>query len=447
MQQRTLVHTALLFACSVSWHTLRAQALVSTVAGDGTAGVLDGPAAQARFNLPYGVSADAQGNIYVADSNNHLIRKITPVGVVSTVAGNGGRGYVDHSNPLFAQFARPQGIVADPHGNLFIADTGNGSVRKISPTGQVSTVAGSGFQGFQDGAGSIARFFSPAGIAVAPDKGLYISDTGNYRVRSIDSLGQVSTLAGSIRGYVDGPAAVAQFLEPTGIVRDGGGNLLVADRAAHAIRRISPAGAVSTLAGTGTAGYLDGPAATAQFTSPAGLALDAAGNLYVTERDAHRIRRISPDGVVSTVAGTGLPAGFQDGPAITARFNGPFGACYDVATQSLVLADIGNHRIRRVSSLPLAAWPSQAPRRSFQLYPNPAQATATVSYQLARSGPVELTLFDALGREVLRQTRPISTAQLLFTWVVETATLPAGVYVCQLVADGQILTQRLAVAP
>ena len=433
-----------ILACCVRAAGLKAQTVVSTLAGDGTAGQVDGPAAQARFNLPYGIALDGSGNVYVADLGNQQIRKITAAGTVVTYAGNGIRGYFDSPIALFAQFNSPKGLAADASGNVYVTDSGNGSIRKISPAGQVSTVAGDGNQGYVDGPAAFARFSGPAGVAVGDEKALYVADVGNYRIRKIDSLGNVTTVAGGTpRAYVDGPAAIARFLEPTGIVRDAAGNLLVADRAAHAVRLVSPTGTVSTLAGTGSAGYQDGPIAVARFTSPIGLALDAAGNIYVAERDGYRIRRISPAGLVSTVAGAGPPAGFADGPALTARFNGPFGLAYNPSTRELTVSDIGNNRIRRISGLPLRVLPAETGLMRLEAVPNPASGYLEVRCAASSQTPPPLELLDALGRVVAVAGGQFKGSY--YAWNLNVAMLQSGIYFCRVVIDHHTLVHRVAV--
>ena len=261
---------------------------VSTFAG-GEAGFADGSGTVAQFSAPLGIAIDAAGNLYVADYGNHRIRRITPKGEVDTLAG-GEQGFADGIGSA-ARFNEPFGITTDAAGNLFVADYGNNRIRRITPKGKVDTLAG-GEQGFADGVGSAARFSGPYNIATDAMRNLYVSDYWNSRIRKISPAGEVSTIAGSERGFVDDVGTAAQFNSPLGIAIDVAGNIYVVDGVNHSIRKITPTGDVSTLAGNGKSGYADGVGTAAQFKGPTGIAIDAAGNLYVTDGGNHRIRKI-----------------------------------------------------------------------------------------------------------------------------------------------------------
>jgi DNA-binding beta-propeller fold protein YncE len=313
---------------------------VSTLAG-GEEGFADGVGSDAMFHEPRGIAIDAAGNLYVADTWNHRIRKITPAGEVSTFAG-GEKGFADGIGGD-AKFRRPLGIEVDAAGNLYVADTLNHRIRKITPTGDASTLAG-GEEGFADGIGSDAKFNSPIGIASDAAGNLYVADSVNNRIRKITSAGEVSTLAGSENGFADGIGGTAKFDAPVGIAVDVAGNLYVADLGNHCIRKITPAGEVSTLAGS-EMGFADGVGSDAMFLLPSGIASDAAGNLYVADTVNNRIRKITPAGEVSILAGGEY--GFADGIGSDARFFAPFGIASDAAG-NLYVADTFNHRIRKI---------------------------------------------------------------------------------------------------
>jgi len=259
-----------------------------------------------------------------------------------------------------AQSQAPHGynrIAVDAKGNLYVTDSTGHSIRKITPQGEISTLAGSGKEGFADGPGSQAQFAFPVGIAVDAKGFLYVADRRNHRIRTISPAGVVSTLAGSsTAGFADGPGSQAQFEWPLGIAADKAGNLYVAEANNHRIRTLSPAGVVSTLAGSGEAGFADGPGGEAKFAFPSDIAVDAKGNLYVADANNHRIRKITPQGLVSTLAGggeTGEEAGgFADGPGSEARFNRPSRIAID-SKGNLYVMDFGNNQIRKlVMSVP-----------------------------------------------------------------------------------------------
>jgi sugar lactone lactonase YvrE len=294
-------------------------AAVTTVAGlAATPGTADGSGPAARFSFPTGVVADGAGNIYIADSANHTIRKITPAGVVSTLAGRAEvSGSADGSGPN-ARFSAPQGLAADAAGNLYVADTSNHTIRKITPDGRVSTFAGQASNpGHLDGIGSAARFVYPEGVAVDAAGNVYVADTANNTIRKISPTGNVITLAGlaATSGSTDGTASAALFRNPEGIAVDAGGNVYVVDSYNSTIRKITPGAVVSTLAGVaGSYGSVDGTGAAARFAGPVGIAADPAGIVYVADNRNHTIRKITPDGMVKTVVGQAEVGGIVPGP-------------------------------------------------------------------------------------------------------------------------------------
>ena len=323
-----------------------AQAVrVTTLAGSGTYGFTDGTGSAARFYVPFGVAVDSAGTVYVADANNNRIRKITPAGVVTTLAGSGAVGFADGTGTA-AQFATPLGVAVDSAGTVYVAGESN-RIRKITPAGVVTTLAGSGTRGFADGTGDAAQFFYPHGVAVDPSGTVYVADTSNHRIRKITPAGVVTTLAGSgTAGFVNGTGTAAQFKYPYGVAVDSSGTVYVADAGNHRIRKITPAGVVTTLAGSGTAGFADKAGSAAQFDSPHGVAVDSSGTAYIGDYGNHRIRKITPAGVVTTLAGSGT-GGFADGTGDAARFYYPHGVAVD-SSGTAYIADGSNHRIRKI---------------------------------------------------------------------------------------------------
>ncbi|MGH7237936.1 MAG: hypothetical protein ACREGF_05360, partial [Candidatus Saccharimonadales bacterium] len=297
-------------------------------------------------NNPSGVAVDASGNIYVADWGNNLIRKIAPGGVVSTFAGSGFAGYNDGTGTL-ASFTQPSGIAIDASGNLFIADAGDNLVRKITPAGTVSTIAGSDTSGFADGAGAAAVFFNPLGVAVDASDNVYVADAGNNLIRLISPAGNVTTLAGTVN--IGASTVLSPFNNPGGVAVDAGGNVFVANYLDNNIMEVNPAGAVTSYAGsaTGAAGANNGPASAATFYYPNSVAVDAAGNVYVADGVNNLIREITSGGMVSTFAGSGT-AGAIDSTGVNASFNGPAGLAFDAAG-NLYVADSNNNEIRKIT--------------------------------------------------------------------------------------------------
>lgn len=319
---------------------------VSTLAGSDSAGLVDGIGSIARFNYPCGMVTDPAGNLYVADHSNHVIRKITPEGIVSTYAGTGTAG-LDDGHRSEATFNNPYGLAMDSDGNLYVGDVANHAIRKISTDGTVQTLAG-GRKGFSDREGDLAMFNHPYGIAVDAQKNVYVADSYNNRIRKITPAGSASTVAGNGNdGFVDGAGETAEFYVPIGIVIDAQGNLYVGDEGNSSIRKITPDGAVTTLAGNGQFSFADGVGRDAIFNAPGALAIDAEGNLFVADYLNNCIRKVSPSGAVRKIAGS-LEKGFADGDPAEAKFYYPFGIAVDT-NGTIYVGDQYNHRIRMIN--------------------------------------------------------------------------------------------------
>ncbi len=289
----------------------------------------------------YGIVMDSRSNLYITHTLEHRILKIDSTGEVVVFAGSS-RGYQDGEGET-AQFYQPHGLAIDEDDNLYIADTNNHRIRKIEPSGRVSTIAGSGIAGAIDGQGTSAQFNQPQGVAVDRDGNLYIADTLNHRIRKIDATGQVTTIAGSQRGYLDGRGTDARFNFVFAIVISPQNVLYVADSNNNRIRAIDPMGQVTTVAGSGKAGTRDGRGVLAEFNQPHGLAIDDDNNLYIVDMRNHRIRKIDPSAQVSTI--TGSTQGLSDGIGAAAQFNQPYAIAL-VQPDRLYIADTYNYRIR-----------------------------------------------------------------------------------------------------
>jgi sugar lactone lactonase YvrE len=278
--------------------------VVSTLAGSGSAGAIDATGTLASFNGPAGIAVDGSGNVYVADFHNNLIRKITPAGVVSTLAGTVANP-ADSVVSTPSVFLGPSGVAVDASGNVYVADAGDNEIKVVSPAGVVTTLAGSGSSGSNDGTGASASFYNPTGVALDASNNIYVADFLNNLIRKVTPSGVVTTIAGSdTSGHTDGADTVASFFFPNSLTVDPAGNIYVADDANNLIRKISPQGMVSTVAGSGAQGYLNGQGIAAVFNDPDGITMDASGNLYVADANNNLIREISPGGTVTTLAGS-----------------------------------------------------------------------------------------------------------------------------------------------
>ncbi len=323
---------------------------VTTLAGfPGSAGTTNGTGRAARFNFVGAVRVDAQDNVYVADPANSLIRKVTPAGVVTTVAGLAGiAGSIDGSTSV-ATFNNSGGVAVDSTGNVYVADSGNYTIRKISSSGTVSTLAGSaGNSSHLDGTGPAARFTDPENLCVDSTGNIFVADGKGYCIRKVTPAGVVTTVAGGLQGQADGTVTAAQFGLLTGIAVDATGNLYVCDNTYSTIRKVSVTGQVTTIGGVPTlTGNVDGPAVASTFNAPGGLCVYKSGNVFVADSFDDTIREITPAGVVTTVAGSPEDDGATDGPLAVALFSTPSDITVD-ANGVLFVADGTNYTVRRI---------------------------------------------------------------------------------------------------
>jgi sugar lactone lactonase YvrE len=317
-----------------------------------------------------GLAIDSEGNLVIADTENHVIRSVSPTGLVSIVAGSGTPGFNgDGETATTADLARPRAVAVDATGALYIADSLNHRIRKVGPgalAGRlITTVAGNGTAAFSgDGsAATAAGLAEPSGIVVDAAGNLFIADTRNHRVRRVTTTGIISTVAGvGIAGFSGdgGPAVSAQLADPAALAMDSAGNLFVADSGNNVIRKITPLGVISTVAGTGSQGFSGdgGPATSAELSLvgssdslTAGLAVDAGGSIYIADTGSHRIRMVSPRGIITTIAGSGIRGfGGDGGQPISAQFFNPSGLAID-STGNLFISDTFNSRVRKITSL------------------------------------------------------------------------------------------------
>jgi sugar lactone lactonase YvrE len=323
--------------------------VVTTFAGNGNAGYADGAGPGALFNSPQGITIDKNNNIYVSDSFNNYVREITPAGVSSTIAGNGSLGYID-GNATTAEFYSPHGIVTDGQGNIYVSDFGNNLIRKITPAGVVSTYAGNGTAGYRNGVttsnyvksttDTVAEFNNPQGLAIDGQGNIYVADRGNNVIRKISTTGRVITIAGTrTAGYVDATGETASFSSPTGVAVDANGNVYVSDQANSAIRKITTAEVVTTIAG--------GTKQASLLNYPSAITIDKQGNLYITD-ESGRILEYTTSNVLYILAGTANVSGFVNGAGTVALFNNPQGIAID-SNGNIYVADKNNNCIRMIA--------------------------------------------------------------------------------------------------
>ncbi|MGA3007249.1 MAG: immunoglobulin domain-containing protein, partial [Opitutaceae bacterium] len=355
--------------------------------------LLDSGQASPYLEYPTGVACDGEGHVYVVDAAENVVEKISG-SEIAILAGTAGVAGAQDGAGASAQFNQPTGIAVDPAGNIFIADSGNGTVRKITPAGIVTTLAGSSSgRGNTDGTGSAASFVEPTSVASDGLGGLFVADPLADTIRKISTNGAVTTLAGAngVRGDTDAAGSAAFFNHPSNVAVDADGVVYVADTYNDLIRKIAPSGAVTTLAGlSGVSGYTDGTGSNALFNQPAGIAIDVAGNIFVADTGNSAIRKITKAGVVVTIAGLPTVSGRLDGPAAdAAEFNRPRGLCVDL-NENIYVADTGNGVVRKIdpSGRTTTLTSGVAPMAPFSLnpfQPVPTSASGASSAQPAGS--------------------------------------------------------------
>ena len=406
---------------------------VSTLAGNSsTPGSVDATGAAASFSFPNGLAVDGSGNVYVADRSNHKIRKITPAGVVTTFAGSGSQGSTDATGTA-ASFRSPTSVAVDAAGNVYVTDRDNNKIRKITPMGVVTTLAGSATNtsGNANGTGTAASFNWPTGIAVdASGNNIYVADMNNNKVRKITATGEVTTLAGTgAFGNVDGPNTVARLWGPRGVCIDGAGNLYVTENT-HTIRKITPAGDVSTIAGNGATGSANGIGTAATFASPTGIVVDASGNIYVADYQNNQIRKITSTGVVTTFAGA-LAQGTTDGAGTAARFRNPFGLAID-ASGYLYVGDEYYSLIRKITT-PLSSEDFNSNNLKAKIYPNPVKDILNIHIE---NEIKSVEIYSLQGQRVLTSSNKN----------VNVSSLLKGIYLVRIEDENSdVATQKLIV--
>ena len=427
----------ILFVICAIFLQLPAQGqIIITIVGNGTAGYNGdgGVATAAQLNHASFITFDASGNLFISDYINGRIRKVSTTGIISTVAGNGTTGYAGDGGPATdAQINRPIGIVVDGTGNIYIADDFNHRIRKINTAGIITTIAGTGIAGFNgDGIATAVQINSPHGIAIDGLGNLLFTDCLNNRVRKISATGIITTIAGissSAGGGDGGPATTAGVFSPYGIAIGGSGNIYFTQYGDHIIRKITASGIISTIAGTGTVGFSgDGnPATSAALRGPTGIAVDAAENIYFSDCNNYRIRRINTMNIINTIAGTGVNGDGPDGTIATlTNIGGALGVC--AYNGNVYFSDFDYGRIRTFKNT-VAVKDVNSISGSFNCYPNPSNGTFTIHISSPADEEVPVIVANTAGLVVheftVHTNEPLSIS----------LNVPAGLYLISALAN------------
>lgn len=405
---------------------------IFTFAGNGTQGYSgDGSASTlAQLSNPTRVAIDAAGNVYFGESSNNRVRKVDAQGIISTIAGNGIAGYSGDGGPAtLAQIKNPQGVAVDAAGNLYIAEPQNHRIRMVNSSGIITTFAGTGTSGFSGDGGpaNAAQINSPYGIAVDPAGNVFIGDANNNRVRKVNTAGIISTIAGNgVSGFSGdgGPATLSQLNGPSGVAIDALGRVYITDEVNHRIRMVNTSGTITTVAGTTVSGYAGdgGSAIQAKLNFPEGVAVDAAGNIYIADLGNYVIRKVNTSGIISTYAGTGVSGYSGDGgPAVNAQFKNPNSVAID-ANGNLYVTDMLNHRVRRICNgncISSEVKQIEKEHNEIVVYPNPSLNVFNFT-NLSLDSQIEIS--DLLGNLI----KSDKTSELSYT--LDLGNFKKGIY-------------------
>jgi len=445
----SLLGASLFTAQSLSAQVIRTFAGNGTGAGTGMGTYTGdgGDALSAGFNAPSAVSFDGAGNIYVADKANNVIRKVSYSGVVSTFAGTGVAGFTNDSAAATAsKLNQPYSIISDMPGNVYIADYANNKVRKVGINGVMRTIAGTGVAGYSgDGfAATAARLDRPQGIAIDQYGNVYVSEAGNHTVRKITPGGIITTLAGNgTNGYSGdgGNGAAAQLYGPAGLTVDVYDNVYIADYFNNVVRKVSAAGVISTYAGNHTQGNTGdgGPATNATMYFPSGVAIYGHGDVYISDQGNNNIRKVDEMGIITHVAGTSTNGYNGDnGPASSAQLSSPKGLSVD-GVGRVYVSDYDNNVIRIIKDITAVNNVNNA--TAINVYPNPATGVITVA--LPEAGAATITVMDMTGRVVAAQTTGKTAKQT----TIDLGNQPAGMYIIRAVSGAKVFVGQVTKNP
>jgi hypothetical protein len=422
--------------------------IITTIAGGGATVPGDGGAAtDCGLNGPIGVAVDAAGNIYIGERDNNRVRKVTPAGIVTTIGGGTSLGYDGDNGPATdAKMEGPAGIAVDVMGNVYFSDVGNNCVRKINTAGIITTVAGNGTIGFSgdNGPATAAQMYQPEGVAVDHAGNLYISDYLNDRIRKVSTSGIITTVAGTGLEYHHGdggPATAANIHHPSGIFVDAANNIFIGEDGGSCVRKVDVSGIISTIAGTGVSGYNGdyGIATNIMLYRASGVAVDYQGNVYIGDIINQRIRMVSTSGYMSTICGNGMPAFSGDGgPAIAAEIAGPAYIALDAAS-NIYFADFNNNRIRKIQST-LSISDIHTSDFSLNVYPNPVvDEHCTIYVSSASDELLNILITNVVGEKIQKIEARANEPLLLHL------DLPPGMYIITAVGPYNTLSKKINV--
>jgi sugar lactone lactonase YvrE len=419
---------------------------VYTYAGTGTAGFSGdgGSALFAQIDTPVGIAIDGSGNIYFCDFGNYRIRKITPSGLITTIAG-GGTSTVDGVPATTAKLGPLRSITLDGSGNIYFTELGPHRVRRINTSGILNTIAGGNNIGAFSGDGGpaiSAQFNNPSGIAVDASGNIYVADYSNNRIRMINSVGTVTTIAGiGTNGFSGdgGPAISAQLSSPIGIVLGTSGNIIFTDYYNYRVREINSSGIINTIAGTGTLGYSGdgGPATMANIGRPSGITRDVVGNIYFTDDWYSMIKKINTSAIINTLGGAaGIGYAGDGGPAALAKFHGTYGIVID-NVNNIYVTDGLNNRIREVcvSSCALEIGESNI-SNNINIYPNPTSSILNIFSEQNKFANSQIEITNYLGQAVLKTE---------FKNQIDVSTFPNGFYFLNIQSNEGVLTKKIVI--
>ncbi len=454
MNSKNIKLGVLSLAVSLAFASSNQAQIISTYAGVGFQGYGGdgGAATAAMLNQPYLIATDGNGNLYACDFGNNVIRMINNSGIISTFAGNNIQGFSgDGGQAISAEFNGPTAILPLASGTDFlICDQYNFRIRQINSSGTINTEAGNGTNGFagDGGPATSAELTYPTGIATDGAGNIFISDYSSQRIRKINALGVISTYAGTgTIGYSGdgGQAALATLHSPCCLTMAPGDTLYVTDQGNNVVRKISPAGIISTVAGNGNSGIGGdgGPATLAFLHTPGGICIDGQHNLFIADQLNNKVRKVNNSGIISTIAGTGT-AGYSGdgGPATAATMNDPFGLTLD-ALGNLYVSEVQNHVIRKIAGVAanIQSNPTNLPQT--RIFPNPCGGDFSIHYDFSNQGMsiAVFSLFDLSGKLMDTVTLPTNKNEIQ----IHLDDIPAGMYLYSIKLGVKIQMGKLAV--